>query len=173
MNTFKIVIIGDGGVGKTTYINRLLTDEFEKKYVATLGVEVDPLRFNTSHGDICFNMWDCAGQEKFGGLRDGYFKEADAAIIMCDVTSSNTFINMGKWATLFANVCPNKPIIICANKVDIRRRVVRKYHLRELMERTDNKYMCFEISVKNRGNLNVPFIELARKLTNNENLTFN
>jgi hypothetical protein len=67
------VLVGDGGVGKTTFVKRHLTGEFEKKYVATLGVEVHPLVFHTNRGPIRFNVWDTAGQEKFGGLRDGYY----------------------------------------------------------------------------------------------------
>ena len=50
-----------------------MTGEFEKKYVATLGVEVHPVSFQTNRGQIQFNVWDTAGQEKFGGLRDGYY----------------------------------------------------------------------------------------------------
>lgn len=69
----QLVLVGDGGVGKTTFVKRHLTGEFEKKYVATLGVEVHPLVFHTNRGPIRFNVWDTAGQEKFGGLRDGYY----------------------------------------------------------------------------------------------------
>ena len=54
------------------FVKRHLTGEFEKKYIATLGVEVHPLVFHTNCGPIVFNTWDTAGQEKFGGLRDGY-----------------------------------------------------------------------------------------------------
>lgn len=77
--TFKCVLVGDGGTGKTTFVKRHLTGEFEKKYVATLGVEVHPLVFHTTRGVIRFNVWDTAGQEKFGGLRDGYYIQ----VIIC------------------------------------------------------------------------------------------
>ena len=65
---FKLILVGDGGVGKTTFVKRHLTGEFEKKYVATLGVEVHPLLFHTNRGPIKFNVWDTAGQEKVGCL---------------------------------------------------------------------------------------------------------
>jgi GTP-binding nuclear protein Ran len=71
--TFKCVLVGDGGIGKTTFVKRLISGEFEKKYIATLGVEVRSLEFNTTRGMIRFMVWDTAGQEKFGGLRDGYY----------------------------------------------------------------------------------------------------
>jgi GTP-binding nuclear protein Ran len=54
----KLVLVGDGGVGKTTFVKRHLTGEFEKKYVATLGVEVLPLLFHTTRGLLKFNVWD-------------------------------------------------------------------------------------------------------------------
>lgn len=56
--TFKCVLVGDGGTGKTTFVKRHMTGEFEKRYVATLGVEVHPLVFHTNRGPIRFNVWD-------------------------------------------------------------------------------------------------------------------
>lgn len=54
--TFKLILVGDGGTGKTTFVKRHVTGEFEKKYVATLGVEVHPLLFHTNLGPIKFNV---------------------------------------------------------------------------------------------------------------------
>ena len=58
---FKCVLVGEGGVGKTTFVKRHITGEFEKKYIATQGVEVTNITFNTNHGPIRFNLWDTAG----------------------------------------------------------------------------------------------------------------
>ncbi|XP_070681364.1 GTP-binding nuclear protein Ran-B1-like [Malus domestica] len=77
--SFKLVIVGDGGTGKTTFVKRHLTGEFEKKYEPTIGVEVHPLDFFTNCGRIRFYFWDTAGQEKFGALRDGRYIHGQCA----------------------------------------------------------------------------------------------
>ncbi|KAF9421880.1 hypothetical protein HW555_002320 [Spodoptera exigua] len=125
MPTFKCVLVGDGGTGKTTFVKRHLTGEFEKKYVATLGVEVHPLVFHTNRGPIRFNVWDTAGQEKFGGLRDGYYIQGQCAIIMFDVTSRVTYKNVPNWHRDLVRVCEGIPIVLCGNKVDIKDRKVK------------------------------------------------
>ncbi|KIY99899.1 GTP-binding nuclear protein Ran-A1, partial [Monoraphidium neglectum] len=94
---FKLVLVGDGGTGKTTFVKRHITGEFEKKYEPTIGVEVRPLDFTTNRGKIRFFCWDTAGQEKFGGLRDGYYIHGQCAIIMFDVTSRLTYKNVPTW----------------------------------------------------------------------------
>ena len=66
---FKVVLIGDGAVGKTTFVHRHTTGEFKKIYIATQGVEVNSITFYTNHGPIKLAIWDTAGQEKLGGLR--------------------------------------------------------------------------------------------------------
>merc|ERR1719329_1670877 len=122
---FKLVLVGDGGVGKTTFVKRHLTGEFEKKYIATLGVEVHPMQFFTSKGQICFNVWDTAGQEKLGGLRDGYYIGGHSGIIMFDVCSRITYQNVPKWYKYLVRVCENIPIVLVGNKVDVKDRKVK------------------------------------------------
>jgi len=70
--TFKLVMVGDGGVGKTTFVKRHRTGEFEKVYTATKGVNVSHIPFYTNYGNILFEVWDTAGQEKFGKMREVY-----------------------------------------------------------------------------------------------------
>jgi hypothetical protein len=87
---FKLILVGDGGVGKTTFVKRHLTGEFEKKYVATLGVEVHPLTFHTNRGAIKFNCWDTAGQEvRFDGLDRSFRRRNDGdcgVVVLCSPT---------------------------------------------------------------------------------------
>ena len=94
-------------------------------FTATLGVEVHPLVFYTTKGPIRFNVWDTAGQEKFGGLRDGYYIQGQCAIIMFDVTARVTYKNVPNWHRDLVRVCENIPIVLCGNKVDIKDRKVK------------------------------------------------
>ena len=98
---------------------------FHLQIIATLGVEVHPLGFTTNRGAITFNVWDTAGQEKFGGLRDGYYIQGQCAIIMFDVTSRITYKNVPTWHKDLVRVCENIPIVLCGNKVDIKDRKVK------------------------------------------------
>jgi small GTP-binding protein len=78
------------------------------------------LTFHTNFGTICFNVWDTAGQEKFGGLRDGYYIQGQCGIIMFDVTSRITYKNVPNWHRDLERVCENIPIVLCGNKVDVK-----------------------------------------------------
>ena len=167
--TFKLVLVGDGGTGKTTFVKRHLTGEFEKKYIATLGVDVRPLTFHTNFGPICFNTWDTAGQEKFGGLRDGYYIQGQCAIIMFDVTSRITYKNVPNWHRDLVRVCENIPIVLCGNKVDIKERKVKA---KTITFHRKKNLQYYDISAKSNYNFEKPFLWLARKLTGNANLEF-
>ena len=166
---FKLILVGDGGTGKTTFVKRHLTGEFERKYVATLGVDVHPLTFSTTHGPIIFDVWDTAGQEKFGGLRDGYFIQGKCAIIMFDVTARITYQNVPNWHRDIMRVCENIPIVLCGNKVDLKDRAVKSRHI--LFHRKKNlKY--YDISAKSNYNYARPFLWLAQQLSGESKLEF-
>jgi len=170
--TFKLVLVGEGGVGKTTFVKRHVTGEFEKKYVATLGVEVHPIKFHTNRGEIVFNVWDTAGQEKFGGLRDGYYIQAQCAIIMFDVTSRITYQRVPNWHRDLERVCNDPsgrriPIVLVGNKVDVKDRKVKpkaiNYHRKKNLQ-------YYDLSAKSNYNFEKPFLWLARQLAGDPNL---
>jgi len=166
---FKLVLIGDGGVGKTTFVKRHLTGEYEKQYIATVGVDVHPLKFFTSRGAVVFNVWDTAGQEKLSGLRDGYYIGGQCGIIMFDVTSRITYKNVPKWHRDLVRVCENIPIVLVGNKVDVKDRKVKAkqitYHRRHNLQ-------YFDVSAKSNYQFEKPFLWLARRLSGDPNLTF-
>lgn len=156
-----MLLVGDGGVGKTTFVKRHKTGEFEKKYMATIGVEVHPLVFDTTYGKIRFNVWDTAGQEMFGGLRDGYYINGQAAIIMFDVTSRQTYKNVATWHRDLSRVCENIPTVLVGNKVDVKDRKVKPnritYHRKKALQ-------YYDISAKTNYNFEKPFLWLAQAL---------
>ena len=165
----KLVLVGDGSTGKTTFVKRHLSGEFEKKYVPTLGVEVHPLNFHTNFGQILFNVWDTAGQEKFGGLRDGYYIQGQCAIIMFDVTSRATYKNVPNWHKDLVRICEEIPIVLVGNKVDVKDRKVK---VKEITFHRKKNLQYFDISAKSNYNFEKPFLWLARKISNQPTLGF-
>jgi len=166
---FKLILVGDGGVGKTTFVKRHRTGEFEKKYVATMGVEVNPLPFFTNLGQVVFNCWDTAGQEKFGGLRDGYYIGGQAAIIMFDVTARVTYKSVPHWHKDLTRVCENIPIVLCGNKVDCKDRKVKP---KDIHFHRKKNLQYYDISAKSNYNFEKPFLYIIRKLTGDGNCSF-
>ena len=164
---FKLVLVGDGGVGKTTFVKRHLTGEFEKKYIATQGVEVSSLVFFTNYGPIKFNIWDTAGQEKLGGLREGYYIGADCAIVMFDVTSRITYKNVPKWYKDLTRICENVPMVLVGNKVDAKDRKVKA---RQITFHRKRNLQYYDVSAKSNYQFEKPFLFLMKRLVNDVNL---
>lgn len=166
--TYKIVLIGDGGVGKSCFLQRHRSGEFNNKYIPTIGVEVYPIVFNTNYGNITFNCWDCAGQEKFGGLRNGYYIKAKAAIAFFDVTSRPTFKNIESWILEFKRIELKAPVVVCGNKCDYSDRKVMPTNIKKKFP--DDFY--YDISARTNYNFDKPFLKLARLLTGHDDLFF-
>ena len=165
---FKLVLVGDGGVGKTTFVKRHLTGEFEKRYIATLGVEVHPMPFFTNHGQVNFNVWDTAGQEKLGGLRDGYYIGGNCGIIMFDVCSRITYSNVPKWYKDLTRVCEAIPIVLVGNKVDVRDRKVKA---KQITFHRKKNLQYYDISAKSNYQFEKPFVWLLRRMINDAQLS--
>ncbi len=100
-------------------------------------------------------------QEKFGGLRDGYYIQGQAAIIMFDVTSRLTYKNVPNWHRDLVRVCENIPIVLCGNKVDIKDRKVKA---KQITFHRKKNLQYYDISARSNYNFEKPFLWLARKL---------
>lgn len=166
---YKLILVGDGGTGKTTYIKRHLTGEFEKKYKPTNGVEIHPIKFYTNHGPLLFNIWDIAGIDELAALKDGYFVSAHCAIIMFDVTSRSSYKNVPKWHRDILRVCDSIPTVLAGNKVDMKD---RKVQARQILYHKRHDLQYFDVSTKICYQFDKPFIWLARKVSNWPDLVF-
>ena len=164
---FKIVLVGDGATGKTTFVKRHLTGEFEKAYNATVGCEVHPMPFYTSAGEIRLMVWDTAGQEKLGCLRDGYYIGAQGGIIMFDVCARITYQNVSKWHKDLVRVCPDASLVLVGNKVDVKERKVKA---KQIVFHRKKNIQYYDISAKSNYQYEKPFLYLLRKMTNNPDL---
>mmetsp|Transcript_16417 Transcript_16417/g.39069 ORF Transcript_16417/g.39069 Transcript_16417/m.39069 type:complete len:219 (+) Transcript_16417:87-743(+) len=169
--TFKCLLVGDGATGKTTFVKRHLTGEYTKIYLPTVGVEIHPLLFHTTRGPITFMVWDTAGQERFGGLRDGYYINADCAIMMFDVTSKETYKSVPSWHRDIVRVCEGDnriPICLLGNKVDAVK--ARQVKAKQINYHRKKNLQFYEVSAKSNYNFEKPFIWLARQLTGDPKL---
>lgn len=120
---FRIVLLGEATVGKTSLLRRFTENVFDEEYKQTIGTT-----FSTK--DVEFEddgekrlvrlvIWDMGGQATYKELRRQYMKGAAAAIIVYDVTQPETFMAMNTWYESFREVSPNAIVVICANKVDL------------------------------------------------------
>lgn len=170
-NTFKIVIIGEARVGKTSYVNALLKKEKKKTYVPTFGVSVEQIYAKMPSNDkTIFNIWDCAGSEKYRGLGDGYYIGAQAGIVMFDTSDVRTYLHIKKYIKNLYEVCGNNiPITIIGYKSDIKDINIK---FDELIRYTPNNVKYFELSsdASDITALREPFIYLHTMLTKKHDL---
>lgn len=160
MSEFNVIVVGDSGIGKSTYICRFHSGEFTKNHIPTSGIEVSPLHMWTNRGNITLNCYDY----EIGHKPD---VRMDAAILMFDVTSKSSYKNLLAWYDHIKNEYGDILIILCGNKVDSKNREVKKvrFHRR-------HDLMYIDISAKSCYNFEKPFLIISRKLMEDDTLEF-
>ena len=123
--------------------------------------------FATSRGKVILDVWDTAGQEKLGGLRDGYYIKGQCAIIMFDVTSRITYKNVPKWFKDVTRVCDNIPIVLVGNKVDVKDRKVKA---KSITFHRKRNLQYYDVSAKSNYQFEKPFLWLLRRISGDKDL---
>ena len=118
---FKVVIVGDSGVGKTNLIGRYLKNEYRQDTKATVGVEFGEKKFDINGLKIKAQLWDTAGQERYKAITSMYYKGAKGALIVFDLSSKTTFVNAEKWYNEIKKATdPSINLILVGNKSDLK-----------------------------------------------------
>ena len=124
--TYKIILLGSSGVGKTSFFNKIALDKFnEKAFLATIGMDrmtvvcdiVDPK--TKEDVQLKIELWDTAGQERFQGLTRSYLKNADGVILMFDITNRESMEKLTSWLNELKNSNNTALVRILANKADL------------------------------------------------------
>ena len=122
--TFKILLLGDGGVGKTAVVRRFVHNKFESSYLMTIGME-PYTRYETINGvSICYSLWDIAGQDKFKTMRKIFFQGSNGTILVFDLTRRESFENVENWFLESKKEAQDQMIILVGNKNDLSDQIV-------------------------------------------------
>ncbi|MFX1366828.1 MAG: Rab family GTPase [Promethearchaeota archaeon] len=118
---FKVVIIGDGAVGKTSLIKKYTQGSFKKEYIATLGTQFSKFEEEIDGEKVELFLWDIAGQEQFQALRQRFYIGSAGAIIVfsLDPEQERSFEHVSRWLDDLKKHCGNIPIVLFGNKVDL------------------------------------------------------
>ena len=121
MTVYKIALIGDGGVGKTSIRERYLGNGFKAQYLLTVGADFAMRDDNINGYSVRYQIWDLAGQNRFDGVREAYYNGCVGGLLVYDITRPESFYNSPKWINeLWTNNGRGRvPIVVVANKIDL------------------------------------------------------
>jgi len=160
---FKILIIGDQGVGKTALLSRFTRDEFNQNYCGTIGIEFATKTINIDGKAIKLQIWDTAGHERFRSITSAYYAKTQGVLLCYECTNRETFDNVSKWFKEAEAACePNTPKVLIANKIDLSNREVSKDEGQSLADRLGMKYV--EVSAASDVNVKEVFDSVIKSI---------
>ena len=160
---FKLLIIGESGVGKTCLLLRYTEDSFTANHLTTIGIDFKIKIINLNGQHIKLQIWDTAGQERFRTITKTYYKGAHGIILTYDVTDQNSFKNIRNWIKqIEANAQTTVKKVLVGNKCDKPDRVVAEEEGKKLAN--DFNMSFFETSAKTNHNVNEVFTFLTEEI---------
>ena len=173
IESFKVVLVGESGVGKTSIITQFIDQTFQEDIQSTTGGTFSTKSVVCDGGKILkFEIWDTAGQEKYRSLTTMFYKDANAAVMVYDVTRKDSFEEMKNyWANQIKDNSPEKIILaIAANKSDlIEQETVDEEEARNFAKELNAIFVT--TSAKSSEGINSLFEEIAKKYSGATNIT--
>ena len=171
---FKLCIFGDGGVGKTTLVNRYLTSVFDETLKMTIGADFYVKDLEIDGKKVVNRIWDFGGEQRFKVLLPSFAKGADGGIFMYDITRYTSIKNIDDWLSIFEKNTRDKqiniPIVMVGGKLDLQeKRSVETEDAVELSEK-HNLQGYYECSSKTGENVEEIFESITRKMMKSTNL---
>ncbi|GFN86773.1 ras and EF-hand domain-containing protein-like [Plakobranchus ocellatus] len=168
---FKVVFVGDSGVGKSTFLHQFCHNEFRGNFAATIGVDFQVKTLDMKEAVVTLQLWDTAGQERYRSMTKTYFRKADGVIVMYDVNMEATFTSVRNWmSSVQEQVEPGTVTMLVGNKLDMTeeagRQVVKNKTGAELAKVFE--MLFFEVSAKTGDNVTDAMIALTRLLQEKE-----
>jgi small GTP-binding protein len=166
---FKIILIGDPGVGKTSIMSKFILNEFKSSYQSTLGVEFKTKELyinNTSCARL--KIWDTCGQERFRSITRQYFKNSNGVFLVFDLSNKDTIKKLNIWLKdVTDNIDDDECVIfLIGNKMDIKTRDITISEEAKQFA-NDKKLNYYEVSARTGNGITNLFEKLAKKLVNN------
>lgn len=165
---FKIVMVGNSSVGKTSLLKRFCDDCFHPGTSATVGIDYSVKTITVDNSQIALQMWDTAGQERYRSITKQFFRKADGVIVMYDITAEHSFTAVRQWLTSIKEAAGDDiSIMLLANKTD---KEAERQVQKEMGERLakDCQMSFFECSACSGHNVLDSMVELARTLKDQE-----
>ena len=160
---FKIIVLGDIAVGKTSVIGRYITNTFSEEYKSSISCEYKEKKIDIDGENIAnLQIWDTCGEEKFMAVTKQYYNDAHGAIVIYDLTEKKTFERLESWIESLKNNASEKlAIVIAGNKSDLSD---KKINFENELKPYKEKYECYEISAKSGANISLVFENLTHKI---------
>ncbi|XP_041651105.1 ras and EF-hand domain-containing protein [Cheilinus undulatus] len=165
---YRLVLAGDAGSGKSSFLLRLTLNEFKGDIQTTLGVDFQMKKMLVDGQMTNLQIWDTAGQERFRSIARSYFRKAHGVLLLYDVTSESSFLNVRAWVDQIEDSTDEKiPMCVIGNKVDLRellpeKKCVSSMH-GEKLAKTYGALFC-ETSAKEGTNVVEAVLHLAREV---------